>query len=185
MNITKLTASYRHQLVSKAISNWIRKEQKVLDVGCGNGIITKLLMDRLGIRIVGCDVKNYLYEKSIPFVKIKNHKLPFPANKFDLVLLIDVLHHVSFDEQTNLIKESLRIAKKVIIFEAKPTITGKIADIILNKYHYGNLNTPLTFRNDWEWKSLFKKLSLKNQIVSLEKPLWYPFSHIAILLQKN
>lgn len=185
MDLTRLTASYRCKLVIKALNNWVKHGENVLDVGCGNGIITKLLMRRLGIRIVGCDVKNYLTENDISFVRIRNHKLPFHANQFNTILLLDVLHHASFREQINLIQESLRVANKVIIFEARPTIMGKITDIILNKYHYGSLDVPLTFRNYQEWKSLFRQLSLKYQIVVLDRPFWYPFSHIAILLQKN
>lgn len=185
MNITKLTASYRCKLIISALSRWIKRGESILDVGCGNGIVTKLLTDHFKIKIVGCDVKNYLIEKSIPFIKIKDGKLPLYKNRVNVVLLLDVLHHVSLREQVDLIQESLRVADKVIIFEAKPTITGKVTDIILNKCHYGDLNVPLSFRDNTEWKSLFRKLSLKHQTVILNKPFWYPFSHIAILLRKS
>lgn len=185
MNFTKLTASYRCKLIINALNNWVKKGENVLDVGCGNGIITKLLMDHFRLKVVGCDVKNYLTEDNIQFVKIRSGKLPFHTNKFDAVLLLDVLHHIPFEKQANLIKEGLRVANKVIIFEAKPTIIGRIADIILNKYHYGDLNVPLSFRDTREWKFLFRKLSLKCQIIALDKPFWYPFSHIAFLVTKN
>lgn len=185
VNLTQLTSSYRCKLIIRAFNKWLLKNDRVLDVGCGNGIVTKLLMDRLGIRIVGCDVKNYLIYKDIPFIKIKEDKLPFSSKKFNAVLLLDVLHHLQLNQHESLIKESLRVADKVLIFEAQPTIIGKITDVILNKYHYEDLHTPLTFRNDRQWRVLFKKMSLKYQIIALAKPFWYPFSHIAFMVERG
>ncbi len=184
INLTKLTSSYRSKLIIRVFHRWLKDREKILDVGCGNGIVTKLLISQIGIKATGCDIRNYLIYDDIPFVRIKNNKLPFSKKKFDALLLIDVLHHLPFEKQENLIQESLRVANKVLIFEAKPTIAGKLADIILNKYHYGNLKTPLSFRDINNWKILFKKLSLKYRTATLDKPFWYPFSHIAFVIQK-
>lgn len=181
--LTKTTSSYRYRLIRAAYRRWLKPKSTVLDIGCGNGIITKLLLDEFSLKVTGCDVKNYLIY-DIPFVKINHNKLPNFKRKFDAVLLNDVLHHIPGEKQKNLILFCLRIAKKILIFEAKPTLFGKITDIILNKYHYGDLNVPLSFRNVADWKVLFKRLSIKSKIVVLKRPFWYPFSHIAILLQK-
>lgn len=181
MNITKITGSYRCKLIIEAYKNWLKKDYRVLDVGSGNGIITKLLMDHFSVKIVGSDVKNYLIY-DIPFIEISGKKLPFTNNEFDVVMLNDVLHHIPYHDQEKLISESARVAKKVLIFEARPTILGKITDVVLNKYHYGDLNVPLSFRNIKDWQELFEKLSLKSKVVILKKPFWYPFSHIAFEL---
>jgi len=181
MNITKITSSYRCKLIIETYKNWLKKGNRVLDVGSGNGIITKSLMDYFSVKITGSDVKNYLIY-DLPFVKINGRELPFTNNEFDIVMLNDVLHHIPFENQERLIRESSRVARKVLIFEAKPTILGKITDVVLNKYHYGDLKIPLSFRNTKNWQKLFKKLSLKSKVVELKKPLWYPFSHIAFEL---
>ncbi len=182
-HITKITTSYRFRLIINTYRDWLKRNDRVLDIGCGNGIISKLLINNLRIQITGCDIKNYLIY-NIPFVKFNGSKLPFKKNEFDAVILNDVLHHLPYLEQDNLIKESSRVARKVFVFEAEPSITGKIADIILNKFHYGDLYAPLTFRNIEDWQKLFKKLSLNSEVVKLRKPFWYPFSHIAFELQK-
>ena len=183
MNITKITSSYRCKLIIQAYKKYLKKDCRVLDVGSGNGIITKLLMDRFSIKVIGSDVKNYLIY-DIPFIEINGKELPFSNNEFDVVMLNDVLHHIPYHDQEKLISESARVAKRVLIFEAKPTILGKITDIILNKYHYGDLNVPLSFRNIENWQKLFKKLYLKSKVTELKKPFWYPFSHISSELQK-
>lgn len=181
MNITKITSSYRAKLIFEAYKHWLKKGNYVLDIGSGNGIITKLLMDYFSVKIVGSDVKNYLIY-DIPFIEIDGKELPFNNNEFDIVMLNDVLHHIPYHNQEKLISESARVAKKVLIFEARPTILGKITDVVLNKYHYGDLNVPLSFRNITDWQKLFKKLSLRSKVTILKKPFWYPFSHIAFEL---
>lgn len=183
LDITKMTSSYRCKFLNHAYKKWLKKNEKVLDIGCGNGIITKLLKDRFCLKITGCDVKNYLVY-DIPFRKINGLKLPFGENEFDDVLLNDVLHHIPFKDQEELIKIASKIGKKVLIFDAEPTIRGKIADIILNKYHYGDLNIPLSFRTVKQWQKVFKKLSLKSKVSKPKSPFWYPFSHIAFEVEK-
>ena len=182
-NITKATSAYRCRFIIYAYKNWLNKNDRVLDIGCGNGIITKLLRDRFEIKVLGCDIKNYLVY-NIPFKKFNGIKLPFQANEFDNIFLNDVLHHISYKAQGRLVQEAIRVSKKVLIFDAEPTIFGKIADMILNKYHYGDLNIPLSFRNIKDWKKIFKKLSLQSRVIKLKKPFWYPFSHIAFELEK-
>ncbi len=182
-NITKTTSAYRCRLIAETYKNWLRKDDKVLDIGCGNGIITNFLKQYFEINIKGCDIKNYLIYK-VPFIKIVNNQLPYTKKVFNVALLNDVLHHVTKKEQEELIRQATKVADRVLIFEAEPTSMGKIADIVLNKFHYGDLNAPLTFRSIEDWQKLFKKMSLKSKEMELKKPFWYPFSHIAFELQK-
>lgn len=183
VNLTKATSSYRFKLIIQAYKNSLKENHRVLDIGCGNGIISKLLIDYFAIKLTGCDVKNYMIYK-IPFKKFDGDKLPFKKNEFNVALLNDVLHHIPFEAQTSLIKEAIRVAKTVLIFDAEPTLLGKISDVVLNKYHYGDLKVPLSFRNIEDWQKLFGRLNLKSTSTKLEKPLWYPFSHIAFKIQK-
>lgn len=183
-NITKTTSSYRCKLIAEAYKNWLKKNDKVLDIGCGNGIITNFLKQYFEINITGCDIKNYLVYK-MPFIKIDGGQLPFTKKVFDTTLLNDVLHHIPKEEQEHLIHQAIKVANKILIFEAEPNIMGKIADIALNKFHYGDLNVPLSFRSVQDWQKLFKNLSLNSKMVKLKKPFWYPFSHIAFLLERK
>lgn len=184
LKLTELTSIFRTKLMITAYVGWVKKGEKALDIGCGTGVAGKYLMDHLNLEVTGCDVKNYLV-CSIPFIKIENNKLPVKNTYYDIAFLNDVLHHVNQTTQISILKEALRVAKKVLIFEAEPTFTAKLVDILLNKYHYDNLNTPLTFRGLNNWKDLFKKLSLKSQSIRLKKPFWYPFSHIAFMVTKK
>lgn len=184
MKIIEITSNYRARLMLTVYRNWITAGDSVLDIGCGTGVVAKILMNHLSIKITGCDIKNYLF-LHIPFIKIKNNKLPIKSNSYNIAMLNDVLHHVDKQRQFEILKEAIRVAKKVLIFEAEPTFTAKLTDILLNKYHYGDLDTPLTFRSLNDWKDLFKKLSLESHSIKIKKPFWYPFSHIAFMVTKK
>ena len=183
-NISSITSPYRANLIIKTYRSWFKRDGKVLDVGCGTGIVANLLKKELGLKITGCDVKNYLVH-NIPFVKIKGDRLPFSRRSFDVVLFNDVLHHIDKSKQEQVISESLRVGKNVFIFEIEPSLSGKIFDIVLNKLHYGDLTVPLSFRYPKEWKQLFKKLSANCDYIKLKRPFWYPFTHIVFRVSKN
>lgn len=182
-SISSITTPYRTNIIISIYKKWFKRKGKVLDVGCGTGIVTKLLQKELDLNITGCDVKNYLVH-NIKFVKIEDDKLPFPTNSFDVVLFNDVLHHIDKSKQARVIKEALRVGKNVFIFEFEPSLSGKIFDIMLNKLHYDNLAVPLSFRHIQEWQELFTKLSANCDYIRLKRPFWYPFTHIAFRISK-
>jgi SAM-dependent methyltransferase len=184
MNLILHTTKIRYRILSQAYRNFIRANEEVLDVGCGNGIITKLIQDDFQTNITGCDINYYLIYK-LPFISIKNRRLNKIKKRFNIAMLNDVLHHISKDKQEQILTDCLKIADKILIFEAEPTIYGKLADIILNKHHYHSLKTPLSFRKVNEWQAMFKKMNLKYSMLKPGKPFWYPFSHIAFCVHKT
>lgn len=183
MNLYQYTSSYRTKLIISVYKEWIKKGERIIDIGCGTGIVAKRIGDFFSAEISGCDVKNYLIH-DIPFIKIKNNRLPVKDNFYDSALLNDVLHHINKDNQIEVVKEAARVAKKLFIFEFEPTLIGKFTDVILNKLHYGDLNAPLALRTKDEWQKLFKNLNFKVESVKLPRSFWYPFSHIAFMLKK-
>lgn len=183
-NPSAITSKYRANFILNSYRSILKKGQKVLDAGCGTGVVSVFLQENLKIDLTGCDIKNYL-KHPIPFVKIAaDGKLPFKTNSFDAVMLNDVLHHLEKETQIGLLKEAVRVGKKVLIFEVRPTLSGKLFDIVLNKLHYGDLKAPLTFRDVDEWGEVFKKMKVKYKIKRIGQPVFYPFSHIYIHLEK-
>lgn len=183
LNISQFTSPFRSKLIVKSFRPWVKRNEKVLDIGCGTGITAKVVIENFRVVVTGCDVKNYLIF-DMPFYPIsKKSKLPFRKQEFDLAMLNDVLHHVDKPYQIHILKEALRVAKKVLIFEAEPTISAKVFDTILNKFHYSLLDAPLTFRSINDWQELFSSMKLKYIIKKVERPFWYPFSHIAMMIR--
>jgi uridylate kinase len=95
------------------------KPKKCLDVGCGTGIMVKILR-RLGVDAYGVEISDdalKLADKSIvPFLqKADILKLPFDKDEFDLVVTFDVLEHVDRIKINKAINETIRVSKKLIL----------------------------------------------------------------------
>ena len=97
------------------------EEQKLLDVGCGNGRLLDFFKDQ-PIDYTGLDNNKKLLaiarktrkqeNKKIIFKYGDILKLPFPTNTFDTVWCIAVLHHIPTEElQLKALKEMLRVLK--------------------------------------------------------------------------
>lgn len=182
--IAHLTSGFRSKLIISVYRKWLKKGDNALDIGCGTGIVAKVLKNQFQLNITGCDLENHLLVQ-IPFKKITSSKLPFRTNTYNVVMLNDVLHHMPKEKQTKLISEAIQISKKVLIFEFEPTLIGKLADIFLYILYYKKLDVQLSLRKIHEWEELFYEMELKFQTKRVRKPFWYPFSPVAFMLTKN
>jgi SAM-dependent methyltransferase len=86
----------------------------ILDLGCGNGIITNHLAQKYDV--TGADRS----AAALEFVKTKKvqcncNELPFEDNAFDLVLSSEMLEHLEDDVYLETIAEIQRVAKKYIL----------------------------------------------------------------------
>lgn len=85
----------------------------VLDLGCGNGTSTANIRGNL---VVGVDLSDEQMaraknlHKNRDFVVADARHLPFAANSFDMIVAINLLHHVNEPEQ--ILSECYRVLKK-------------------------------------------------------------------------
>jgi SAM-dependent methyltransferase len=77
----------------------VRPELRVLDLGCGTGLMLRRL-ERRGCRVVGVDMRpeglRQLRHTSpgSPTVQADATRLPFAGDSFDALLLLDIVEHV-------------------------------------------------------------------------------------------
>lgn len=112
----------------KEISPFLNKKKVVLDLGCGPGAFSISIADKCKM-IYSIDiVKDFVisaqqnalyYKKNNIITKFQaNEKIPAKSNFFDVVLLVDVLHHVeNIDDFLIEIKRVLKTNGYLIIFE--------------------------------------------------------------------
>lgn len=90
----------------------IVKEDTVLDIGCGDGLLMEELKKK-GIKIKGIDISS----KAVEIAKNRGldaiqgditDRLPFPDKSFKSVLLIDVLEHIF--QPLEVLKEAHRVS---------------------------------------------------------------------------
>lgn len=185
IKLADITSTIRAKIIIEAYKNWLKPQTKLVDVGCGSGVVTSVISKSIGTEVLGCDIQNYLLRK-IKFKKIgPDNRLPFPDNSFDLALFNDVLHHIDYKDQTKLIEESLRIAKETLIFELKPTTISKLLDFLINKIHNPKILFTFAYRTERGWEKLFKENGITYEKRSVSTPFYYPFSHVAYKLTKK
>lgn len=176
----------RIQQITKTYALWLPSGWRVLDAGCGNGIVAAGVEKRLSVKVSGCDIEDYLL-RNIPYTHmIRKDHLPFRSSSFDAVMINDVLHHTSFENQEILLREAVRVARRaVLLFELLPTPMNYIGDFIVNKIYHSSVPTPLTIRPTAGWQAVFRTLPVSVQTVHVPRPFFSPFSHVAFRLAKD
>lgn len=94
-------------------------ESSVLDVGCAKGFMLHDFMKEIPkLKVEGIDISEYAIQNAMedikPYVKVANAKdlSMFPDNSFDLVISINTVHNLSFDDCCKAIQEIQRVTKK-------------------------------------------------------------------------
>jgi ubiquinone/menaquinone biosynthesis C-methylase UbiE len=159
---TRVTFTRRVRILSKEISDLIPENSRILDVGCGNGEISEMIINRKkNCTISG--IETLLRDKSrIDVHKYDGKLFPFQNKSFDFVLFIDVLHHTQ-DIET-LLGEASRVACRGIItkdhncgnFFQKKVL--RFTDWFGNR-QYG-VNLEYNFQSRQQWEILWGKLKL-------------------------
>ncbi len=92
-----------------------RADGKILEIGCSTGYI----IEKVGG--VGLDIDRYRIKqakkmrKNVEFVIADAANQPFKNNSFDTVIIPETLEHVDFVKAKKIVRESLRVGKKVLI----------------------------------------------------------------------
>ena len=110
----------RWEKVAKAIIDHykLRKNAKVLDVGCGKGyFLYDLKKLRPDIEVYGLDISEYAITNGKEEIRDRLYlgsaaKLPWPSNTFDLVVSMTTLHNLYNYDLDKSLKEISRVSKK-------------------------------------------------------------------------
>jgi SAM-dependent methyltransferase len=169
----------------------LRRNMSVLDVGCGEGYVTEELRAR-GVReVVGVDIVDLRRDKDGPFSLYDGRTLPFPAQRFDLVMLNFVLHHVPDDLKIGLIREALRVTRGALfVLEDTPAtaldrfVSRRHGDAYRRKIDSA---APFGFLTLEEWRWLFRGMGLEPESRPLSRfcrSLLQPFARAAFTVRK-
>jgi SAM-dependent methyltransferase len=116
--------------------------RSVLDIGCGDGFSTERFFDEGSPRrMVGLDpapsaigvATRRRSDPGLHFVVGDGHRLPWPDDSFDLVLIQGVLHHD--DKPLETIREAFRVAPEVLILEPNGNNLGLKVIEKASRYH--------------------------------------------------
>jgi methionine biosynthesis protein MetW len=94
-----------------SILNQIPEKTRILDLGCGNGNVSKIYLEKG--RVFGIDISGNALQQAVKNgLKVKRHDLnsfPYPFDKqtFDIIILTDVLEHLI--DPLNVLKDAKRL----------------------------------------------------------------------------
>ncbi len=172
----RLVYPRRACVLSKQIAPLVPANARLLDIGCGDGLIASLIKKRCeNLDVVGMDLF-MRPETHIPVSLFDGSKFPFSDKSFDVVSFIDVLHH-TLDPEV-LLREARRVSSRYIIVKdhlwegvfAGPTL--RLMDWAGNA-HLG-VSLPFNYWKERQWHDTFTQMGLKIEYWSEQLQL-YPW----------
>lgn len=181
----RLLFPYRYAKLTAGIAPLLNDVTTVLDVGPGDGRLSRYLMDMTDCQICGIDV----FMQPQQYIEIQQydgHVFPFDDDSFDCVMMVDMLHHTTNIEQ--MIAEASRVARQSIIikdhyWENRFDLTAlRVADYLGNIPY--NVPLPYNFLSLTEWEALFHTNGLTEiNRSSMKFARVEPAKHIVVKLQ--
>lgn len=148
--------------VTRKVLPYLKKRDRVLDLGSGYCTVTKELRNK-DYNITPIDLKNYSVFPDVSPTIYNGKKLPYQVDEFDVILVITVLHHVR--EPEKLLAEASRVSKRLIVMEdlvesSIQKFFTSVLDSVLNFEFFGH---PHSNKSEREWLEEFQKLNLHVQ----------------------
>jgi len=142
----------------------------VLDVGCGDGALTRAVSEAGAFPVVGCDVDSRMVVRaaalaaenaaSISYAMARAEMLPFRPSSFDIITIITVLTFVP--EPQTALREMARVLRpggRIVIGDL-----GKwsqwAASRRIRSWREGGMWQAATFRSAGEWRVLVREAGL-------------------------
>jgi 2-polyprenyl-3-methyl-5-hydroxy-6-metoxy-1,4-benzoquinol methylase len=158
--------------------------RSVLDVGCGEGVLTEQWAQRLGTeRIVGIDLEDPKLlaewaerrQPNLEFRPMRVERLEFADGEFDLVAATEVLEHVSDPERA--LAEMARVAGDWLLVSVPHEPLWRVLNMARGAYLRQRGNTP-GHLNHWSRSSFVKLLSRHGEVVETRSP--FPWAMLLV-----
>ena len=151
------------------------KVKKILDVGCGEGMVLHYFNDSYKVDecyAIDFDEKELEDARNnIPFCNISKgsiYEIPFENDFCDLIICSEVLEHLV--EPNNAIKELHRVTSKYALLSVPREPIWRILNMVRLKY-WNNLGNTPDHRNHWSKSSFKNFVSPYFEIIDLRSPL--------------
>lgn len=154
--------SRRARVLSARLSELLPPNAHVLDVGCGDGTIARLVMERRpDVTIEGIDVL-VRPQTAIPVTEFDGRDIPKDDDSVDAVMFVDVLHHTNAPE--HLLAEAARVARSAVVIKDH-TREGPFAEELLRFMDWvGNARhgvaLPYNYWTLTEWRRALSAVGL-------------------------
>lgn len=162
----------------RVLSDWFAQltppGSRVLDVGCGDGLISALTASkRPDLEIVGIDVLPR-DRPHIPVQIFDGARIPFADKSFDLVLFSDVLHHT--EDASLLQREARRVSRRFVLIKDHYRKGLAAATRLRFMDWVGNarfgVSLPYNYWTEAQWRTAWQDLGLKPERLETQLGLY-------------
>jgi SAM-dependent methyltransferase len=148
----------------------------ILDVGCGEGVLTEQWAQAIEGRVVGVDLDDPKLRaewdrRSLPNLEFRagfGDALPYPDGEFEAVTAVEVLEHVP-DPET-VLAEMARVASRWLLVSVPREPLWRGLNMARGAYLKDLGNTP-GHLSHWSKRSFARLLASYGEIVELRSPL--------------
>jgi 2-polyprenyl-3-methyl-5-hydroxy-6-metoxy-1,4-benzoquinol methylase len=161
--------------------------QSLLDVGCGEGVLTHRWAEQLGDRrVVGIDLSDpklaaHWAERQRPNLEYRtadvDSGLPFADGEFDLATAIEVLEHVPDAEST--VAEMARVASRHMLVSVPREPLWRALNVARGAYLRDLGNTP-GHVNHFSRRAFVRLLGRHGEVVEVRSP--FPWTMLLVRL---
>ncbi len=163
----------------------LKEKQKYLEIGCGNGALSKYMAEKYRLNVTAIDVDPEQIElakrvtKSIQNIRFREAdatQLPFQNSEFDIVLSFGVMHHIpNWRDALGEISRVLKAKGYFICFDIiQSKWIAKIGRIFKNKYGIITIREFNSFITQNNFSTIYS--TLPNTLI---------FNHFNAVYQKN
>jgi 2-polyprenyl-3-methyl-5-hydroxy-6-metoxy-1,4-benzoquinol methylase len=160
--------------------------QTLLDVGCGEGVLTHQWAQRMvGRRIVGIDLEDPAIQAewakrqapNLEYRIMKAENLPFADSEFDVATAIEVLEHVPDPAHT--LAEMARVASGHLLVSVPREPIWRAVNMARGAYLSELGNTP-GHVNHWSKRAFVRECSRHGEVVEARSP--FPWTMLLVRL---
>jgi ubiquinone/menaquinone biosynthesis C-methylase UbiE len=157
----------------------------LLDVGCGEGVLTQQWAARVDGRVVGIDLDDpQLHAEwaqrqapNLEYRVMKAENLPFGDDEFEVATAIEVLEHVPDPEHT--VAEMARVASRAVLVSVPREPLWRALNMARGAYWKELGNTP-GHLNHWSKRSFVQLLSRYGTVAEARSP--FPWTMLLVRL---
>jgi SAM-dependent methyltransferase len=169
----------------EALRPYFSGQEVVLDLGCGPGAFLAALAP-LCKEIIGADISSNFVAtcqeligqiglSNARAIHVASHRLPFPEDQFDALLLVDVIHHLGDVDGT--LREAFRVTKpggRIFIFE--PNKFNPLLSLMCifdrNEWGFLKMGTPAFYRKLLSSRMEMERIEFNGLLIGPESALF-------------
>jgi len=159
------------------------RPSSILDVGCGEGVVTERMAKLAGVTTVGVDLGTPALEEQwqtrdgalLSFASASAYALPFEDGSFDCICALEVLEHLERPDEA--LAEMARVAGRFLVLSVPREPLWRISHVLAGRDIRALGNTPGHI-NHWSARGFRRLVSRCGTVRRIARP--FPWTVVTV-----